>query len=271
MECKNPEKMLEAVLSCRAASARKLRLWGCGCIRHYAWNLLTDELSSRAVIRAEQFADGRISRAALRNTAQDADLGVIDYFFGSESGYETFLAGNAARTIACLGPDNVNPTVDAYRIAQNVSFLIGRAAGAIHDDVITTGEGLFLEEHLGPPISGETQERSSGDAIAGSDKEERLAAYETKMAGQIALVRCVFGNPFKSLPTIEAGWLSWNDATVPKLAQVLYDDRRFEDLPILADALEEAGCRDADILNHCRGPGPHVRGCWVVDLLLGKE
>ena len=50
----------------------------------------------------------------------------------------------------------------------------------------------------------------------------------------------------------------------------IYDDRAFDRLPILADALEDAGCADAAILSHCRGPGEHVRGCWVVDLLLGK-
>ena len=56
-----------------------------------------------------------------------------------------------------------------------------------------------------------------------------------------------------------------------KLAQGIYDDRAFDRMPVLADALEEAGCYDADILAHCRQPGEHVRGCWVVDLLLGKE
>ena len=56
-----------------------------------------------------------------------------------------------------------------------------------------------------------------------------------------------------------------------KFAQAIYDDRDFDRLPILADALEEAGCTNADILAHCRQPGEHVRGCWVVDLLLGKE
>ena len=66
-------------------------------------------------------------------------------------------------------------------------------------------------------------------------------------------------------------WLSWNDGTIPKLAQAIYDDRAFDRLPILADALEEAGCDNADILNHCRQPGEHVRGCWVVDLLLNKS
>jgi hypothetical protein len=56
-------------------------------------------------------------------------------------------------------------------------------------------------------------------------------------------------------------WLSWNDGTVVKMAQAIYDDRAFDRLPILADALEDAGCSDADILAHCRSEGPHVRGC----------
>jgi hypothetical protein len=60
-------------------------------------------------------------------------------------------------------------------------------------------------------------------------------------------------------------------ANVRKIAGAIYEERAFDRLPILADALEEAGCTDAEVLEHCRGPGPHVRGCWVVDLLLGKE
>ncbi len=58
---------------------------------------------------------------------------------------------------------------------------------------------------------------------------------------------------------------------VPKIAGTIYDERSFHDMPILADALEEAGCANTDILGHCRGDGPHVRGCWVVDLILGKQ
>jgi hypothetical protein len=57
----------------------------------------------------------------------------------------------------------------------------------------------------------------------------------------------------------------------PKITQGIYNDRAFDRLPILADALEDAGCDNADILNHCRQPGEHVRGCWVVDLILGKK
>jgi hypothetical protein len=70
---------------------------------------------------------------------------------------------------------------------------------------------------------------------------------------------------------IDSRWVEWNDGTVKKLAQSIRAKRTFHRLPVLADALEEAGCQDADILAHCRQAGEHVRGCWVVDLLLGKE
>jgi hypothetical protein len=63
---------------------------------------------------------------------------------------------------------------------------------------------------------------------------------------------------------------AWLTSTVVSLAAGIYADRAFDRLPILADALQDAGCASADVLEHCRGPGPHVRGCWVVDLLLGK-
>jgi hypothetical protein len=81
------------------------------------------------------------------------------------------------------------------------------------------------------------------------------------------LLRCLFGNPFRPV----AFALAWRTPTVVALAQAAYDERAFDRLPILADALEDAGCADAAILGHCRSPGPHVRGCWVVDLILGKQ
>ena len=77
------------------------------------------------------------------------------------------------------------------------------------------------------------------------------------------------GNPFRTTP-IDAAWLGWNDGAVVKLAQGIYAGRAFDRLPILADALEDAGCSAADLLDHCRRPGPHVRGCWVVDLLTAR-
>jgi hypothetical protein len=86
----------------------------------------------------------------------------------------------------------------------------------------------------------------------------------------VAFLHDIFGLlPFRPV-TIAPAWAAWNDGTVVTLAKAIYEDRAFDRLPILADALEEAGCGNADILAHCRQPGEHVRGCWVVDLLLGK-
>jgi hypothetical protein len=92
------------------------------------------------------------------------------------------------------------------------------------------------------------------------DRRERVR----QVAG---IMRDVVGNPFRSVD-IQAEWLT---PTVVSLAQQIYDSRNFAVLPILADALEEAGCTDADVLGHLRGPGPHVRGCFAVDLLLNKS
>jgi hypothetical protein len=83
-------------------------------------------------------------------------------------------------------------------------------------------------------------------------------------------LRDIFGNPFRSI-RLNPAWLAWESRTIPKLAEAVYEERAFDRLPILADALEEAGCDASELLAHLRGLGPHVRGCWAVDLLLGKS
>jgi hypothetical protein len=83
-------------------------------------------------------------------------------------------------------------------------------------------------------------------------------------------LRDIVGNPFRPV-CLDPAWLARDDGIVLKLAQALYRERRFGDLPVLADALEEAGCTEEAVLTHCRGGGEHVPGCWVVDLVLGRE
>lgn len=83
---------------------------------------------------------------------------------------------------------------------------------------------------------------------------------------QSGLVREVVGNPFRPV----AFDRRWRTEDVLGLARGIYEDRAFDRMPVLADALMDAGCDDLDILSHCRGDGPHVRGCWVVDLVLAK-
>jgi hypothetical protein len=112
------------------------------------------------------------------------------------------------------------------------------------------------------------------DAMAAAVHASRYAwvyghsADQSERTEQARLIRHIFGPlPFRSVLLDPA----WQTSTVTTLAQAIYDDRAFDRLPILADALEEAGCANADVLNHCRSDGPHVRGCWVIDLLLGKK
>lgn len=80
----------------------------------------------------------------------------------------------------------------------------------------------------------------------------------------------IFGNPFRPI-AIGSVCLTWQDSLIVSMARQMYESRDFRDMPVLADALEEAGCTDQNILDHCRQPGEHVRGCWVVDMFLGKE
>src|SRR4051794_18310239 len=83
------------------------------------------------------------------------------------------------------------------------------------------------------------------------------AIHGTREEGPAALVR------------IDPAWLAWNDRTIPRLARAICDERAWDRLPILADALEDAGCGDDRLLEHLRGSRPHAHGCWVLDALLG--
>jgi hypothetical protein len=95
----------------------------------------------------------------------------------------------------------------------------------------------------------------------------RMEVGPNTEARRSARVRDIFGNPFR--PVVFDP--EWRTSTAMPLAKQMYESRDFSTMPILADALQDAGCDNDDILNHCRQPGEHVRGCWVVDLLLGKS
>jgi hypothetical protein len=98
----------------------------------------------------------------------------------------------------------------------------------------------------------------------GAEEWVRLAV-ETEVAALCGLLRCIAGNPFRPV-ALDPRW--WNKTTVA-LALGIYRDRAFDRLPILADALQDAGCEDERILGHCRRPGEHARGCHVIDAVLG--
>lgn len=92
-------------------------------------------------------------------------------------------------------------------------------------------------------------------------------AEKAEVSAQIGLLYEICGNPWHPVEFAP----EWITSAVMALASQMYESRDFSPMPILADALQDAGCDDADVLEHCRGAGPHARGCWVVDLILGKE
>jgi hypothetical protein len=94
--------------------------------------------------------------------------------------------------------------------------------------------------------------------------------YPAERPLEANLLRDLFGNPFRPV-AIDPSWLIWNNGTVTRIAETIYREQAFDRMPILADALEEAGCTNPEMLSHCRQEGAvHARGCWLIDLLLNK-
>jgi hypothetical protein len=105
------------------------------------------------------------------------------------------------------------------------------------------------------------------DSVTHADAPARISGRSDECVVQCQLGRDIFGNPFRPASADQSVLTS----NVIEFAQAMYQERGFDRMAVLADAMEEAGCTDAAILDHCRRPGEHVRGCWVVDLLLGKK
>jgi hypothetical protein len=105
----------------------------------------------------------------------------------------------------------------------------------------------------------------------GNKQVNRATIGRDEAAGQVALLRDIFGNPFRPSAELPPTVLNWNEKTVPRIADGIYNERAFGRLPILADALIDAGCEDEALIAHCRQPVAHVRGCWAIDLILGKQ
>jgi hypothetical protein len=143
-------------------------------------------------------------------------------------------------------------TINNFPIAWNAANYADAAAG---DTACTNSHEAAISVCELAQLAVNPIENKYGKADLG---EEHYA--------QAILLKEIFGNPFRPA-TLDPSWLT---PTVRSIADGIYADRAFDRLPILADALQDAGCDSDDILSHCRSEGPHVRGCWVVDLILAK-
>jgi hypothetical protein len=229
----DPLAMLE-VLRPWEANARKIRLAAAACCRR-AWRLFTSKRIRAAVEASEAYADGLITAVELETARAEAER-------LAEQGFR--------RKVRAL----------PWSLPVQSMFARNTAAHVASADI---------EEVLGVLASRLVTARSRAAAERKEEEEQRY---------RCDLLRHIFGPSAGTLPLLDPSLLAWKDATLVKLAQAAYDERILPSglldparLGILADALEEAGCTDSGLLSHCRCAGPHVRGDWVVDLLLGKE
>jgi hypothetical protein len=227
------------VITRQPGGRRRLVLFTCACCR-LVWDRIEDKASRRAVEVSEQAAEGQASRQELAAAEEEAEAvwrGAEQHFHRAHredpNGAERWRAG----AVSFLAHAACNAAARRFSVMS--------AEGAA---MTTATAVLWL---AGGPEAGQH-------------------AMRDLMARQARLVRCIFGNPFRPLPEIDAAWLTCNGGAVRKLAASIHAERRFGDLPVLADALEEAGCADEMILRHCRDDGDHALGCWVLERLLGK-
>jgi hypothetical protein len=164
------------------------------------------------------------------------------------------------------------PTEDDWHTGTNFDLLLAFAAGRASRRKVRLFASacvrLLWDKLEGPELRRAvvvTEHFVDGRASAG---ELHVAANDANEARN-AVVRDVFGNPFRIF-LIARDWLTHDNGQVARLAESAYDERAFDRLPILGDALEDAGCDDEALLAHLRGPGPHTLGCWALDALVER-
>ena len=246
--CTDPQKMLAFLQG--KVSDRKLRLFAVACCRRI-WQFLKDERSRRLIETAESSSDDTSTLQQLRVTFD--------------------RAADAQEAIHHEGGDAVD---------QSAAEAVLGLRELLQIDQIFDG----INEAVGEAKAGEAWERiywtHGKDSIpqeAEHNKQCELGAAAEREV-QVVLLRDIFGNSFRPSPPLSPAVLTWNDATVRRIAEGIYDERRMPEgtldnsrLAILHDALLDAGCDNEELLTHLRSEGPHIRGCWALDQLLGKE
>jgi hypothetical protein len=191
-------------------------------------------------------------------------------------------AGAGVARAACMG--SADPARHAERSREiGVVMAAGYAAANAAESVAfaTAREALdpsrVVRQHFLHKIEHRREYASVGFWVYEVDDRGWADAKAAEGRAQCLLLRDLFGNPFRPAPAADPAWLAWQGGAVRELARAAYEGRRLPEgtldparLALLADALEDAGCGDAELLAHLRGPGPHVRGCHALDLLLGK-
>jgi hypothetical protein len=263
--CTSPEQMLDWLRAAGKASDRKLALFAVGVCRRLQHLLTKDYVRScREVLgvrerHADGLAAGEELRAAEANAGGDAfDAPHMIAHPGEADSYAVSCAADAAHAR------------DALEAARHA------ARAAAYDAVARRGDGTVRAiaaswEERRRQRQPDPQGQWEADETRVVNTPPYLAGHAAEQAAQATLLRDLFGPlPFRMV-AVDPALPTWHAGTVVQLAEAIYQQRMWGDMPLLGDLLEEAGCRDEDMLQHCREQGGvHARGCWLLDLLLGK-
>jgi len=233
-----PHRMLHilnrlARRSRRPVCSRRLKFFALSCCR-LAWPAILDERSRTAVEVAEEHMVGTATDEQLSAAIRDAD--------------EAREQAQAARD-TLLG----SPQGRGDPMARALSMSAGIAAHLVH---FVAAEGFY--QGLIAQVR---------DAVAFLELPSGRVRTNQLLVEMCHSLRDIFNNPFRRVAFDPV----WRTSTVAELARQMYRSRDFSLMPVLADALQDAGCDNEDVFAHCRSDGPHVPGCWVVDLVLGKD
>jgi hypothetical protein len=278
LESSDPQQMLRSLPD--GVSLRKLRLFAVACCRRYLPHM-RDKRSREAVLVAEMYTEGGITDQQLGEAAGPA----VDVVRSIDARVRRVLTGEGDSTDCQLDPD------------WSAAFLAYAAAAPSNERAFVRGMSGLVRSSVSLCYALDD---------SGRDRQELADEEDRRLA---TLLREVVGNPFRpfSLPPAfhlrcddcqgkgwirqagqylanecracagrgyllrASGWLAWNDGAVCRIADGIWGDGGFQRLPILADALVDAGCDNEELIAHCRSAGPHVRGCWVVDHILEKS
>ena len=229
------------------------------CCRSH-WDRLCDQRSRAAILAAERYADGQSDGEALLAAARAANEAC--YLPDGQKAPEPALS---AAHLSTYAPH----TIEAF---TNPPDRARPGFGGYAAEAFDKPEGFAALAWACPP----QMRRCHGGGVFDYCQEWEVAAGD-EFRHQADLLRDIFGNPFRPSPPLPRAVLAWNDGTVPRLAAGVYEERRLPEgtfdparLAILADALLDGGCEDDDLIQHCRSDVPHVRGCWALDLVLGR-
>ncbi|HET6574996.1 MAG TPA: hypothetical protein VFG68_15425 [Fimbriiglobus sp.] len=246
-----------------AGAQRKLRLLLCAAVR-LGWDVMPDDRCRRAVEVAERFANGQATvkqLAAARAVAKEACNAAIgernrqERLSHKEFDQRLRAAGGAEEWSNRWPSDLAVPYAEQLRAEFAARIVVCAAAESISVAVVESGL-MFVPDVV-----------ISVEELAARMPEWHEVGTSDPPDPRPDLVRDVFGYPFAPVKFV----VSWRTDTVTALAEAIVGDGAFDRLPILADALEEAGCDNQRLLDHCRAAGPHVRGCWAVDVVRGDH